>query len=437
MKKSLVKHLTYSLSSFGVGEKDNLFIGVSGGIDSMVLMHLVNQAGYILTATHINYHLRGEDSNKDAALVKEFCEQLNVPLLIYDVHQEDVVFTKEDNVQLRAREIRYNWWDSLLSNSSGSWMLTAHHLNDAMESSIFNLIRGTGIKGIGGIRSKNKHYIRPLLEITQEELHQYQQEYEIPFRIDSSNETDAYSRNKIRHHVTPSILYQFPNALSGFKASHNRIEAELELWDTLFQNWVTENVKHLPNGAARITVIDAYVVFAARYLEEGGIPYSLALEFIRSNLPTRNGILEYRNLKLIRSQEGFDLITGDETNKDVILSQTGIYNTDEAILSISPIKRSEVVIDNGEICCFPLQLITWPLYYRKPRGGDKMQPFGMGGKSKKLQDIFTDSKWSQAQKFECGIIADERNVLWIPGLVKSELSRLDNQYEDWIRIQFI
>ncbi|WP_392437456.1 tRNA lysidine(34) synthetase TilS [Cruoricaptor ignavus] len=192
-------------------------LGISGGADSMVLADLCLRLNLRFEIAHINYNLRGEDSEKDEALVRHFAEENGIAHHIYKVSASDG--KPRHSVQIWARNLRYDFFFNLLSERNLAAVLTAHHLDDQLETFLINLSRGSGIKGLGGIPEKSDKILRPLLNFTKDEIYDYAEAHGVIFREDLSNFSDDYLRNRVRHDVSPKLKQAFPKFLSGFNES--------------------------------------------------------------------------------------------------------------------------------------------------------------------------------------------------------------------------
>lgn len=199
-------------------------LAVSGGADSMVLSHLYrflesaqNDKGLEFQVAHVNYHFRGEDSNLDQKLVEKFCSENHIKFHLKDISDEEKL--KMKSLQNWAREIRYDFFFRILEEENLDYIVTAHHLNDELETFIINLSRGSGIKGLSGIPKNENRILRPLLKFSKQEIYDFAKENNIDYREDKSNEKDDYLRNKIRNQLTPKILEIFPQFLEQFGES--------------------------------------------------------------------------------------------------------------------------------------------------------------------------------------------------------------------------
>ena len=192
-------------------------LAVSGGADSAVLSHLFRVSGFEFQIAHVNYHFRGEDSNLDQKIVQDFCKKNNIKFHLKDISEEEK--TEMKSLQNWAREVRYDFFFNLLEKENLDFIVTAHHLNDELETFIINLSRGSGIKGLSGIPKNENRILRPFLTFSKSEIYAFAEENNIDFREDKSNQKDDYLRNKIRNKIVPKITEIFPNFLEQFGES--------------------------------------------------------------------------------------------------------------------------------------------------------------------------------------------------------------------------
>ena len=192
-------------------------LAVSGGADSAVLSHLFRVSGFEFQIAHVNYHFRGEDSNLDQKIVQDFCKKNNIKFHLKDVSEEEK--TEMKSLQNWAREVRYDFFFNLLEKENLDFIVTAHHLNDELETFIINLSRGSGIKGLSGIPKNENRILRPFLTFSKSEIYAFAEENNIDFREDKSNQKDDYLRNKIRNQIVPKMVEVFPNFLEQFGES--------------------------------------------------------------------------------------------------------------------------------------------------------------------------------------------------------------------------
>ncbi|WP_346983296.1 tRNA lysidine(34) synthetase TilS [Chryseobacterium sp. POE27] len=190
-------------------------LAVSGGVDSMVLAHCFNDLRLQFQVAHINYKLRGKDSDLDQKVVQDFCKKNNIKFHLYEVSGKDK--KPENSIQLWARELRYHFFSQIQEKENLDFLVTAHHLNDQLETFIINLSKAAGINGLSGIPANENNILRPLLPYTKEEIYTFAKENHIEYREDLSNQKNDYLRNKIRHEIVPKLLETNDHFLENFK----------------------------------------------------------------------------------------------------------------------------------------------------------------------------------------------------------------------------
>ena len=255
MKSELKKHIKEHLP-FLKGKK--LLVAISGGIDSVVLTHLLIKLNYSISLAHCNFSLRGKESNKDEEFVQELGEKLNVPAHTIKFNTEEYATEKGISTQMAARELRYTWFEKILKENNLDYIITAHHKDDVIETFLINLTRGTGLDGLTGIPEVNGNIVRPMLPFIRETILVYATKKKLDWREDSTNSSIKYFRNKIRHKIVPvlkelnpNLLETFYNTLENLKGSqqiiYDSIQNIKEKASTTIKNEVHFNIEILKN----------------------------------------------------------------------------------------------------------------------------------------------------------------------------------------------
>ena len=213
MKSELRNHINANLP-FLTDKK--LLIAISGGIDSVVLTHLLRKLKYSISLAHCNFGLRGKESNKDQEFVEELGEKYNLPTYTIKFNTEEYAKEKGLSTQMAARELRYTWFEKILKENNLDYIITAHHKDDVIETFLINLTRGTGLDGLTGIPEVNGKIVRPMLPFTRQEVFVYATKKKLIWREDGSNSSIKYFRNKIRHKIVPVLKELNPNLLETF-----------------------------------------------------------------------------------------------------------------------------------------------------------------------------------------------------------------------------
>ena len=217
----LSKLETHLSENFSFLKEKKLLLATSGGLDSMVMADLFQKMNFDVAIAHCNFQLRGLESFGDQNFIQEYAERNKISVFITQFDTENFAKDYKLSIQIAARTLRYDWFYELLETKNYDYLLTAHHLDDNVETFLINLTRGTGLDGLTGIPEQNEKIIRPLLIFSRDEIEDYAKENNILWREDSSNASDKYLRNKIRHHIVPILKELNPDFLSSFQKTQN------------------------------------------------------------------------------------------------------------------------------------------------------------------------------------------------------------------------
>jgi tRNA(Ile)-lysidine synthase len=397
---------------------DKILLAVSGGIDSMVMLHLFSRAGFSIGVAHCNFQLRDQASDEDEIFVSSYCTSNNIPFYTRKFETARIVNETGKSVQVVARELRYNFFDALVTQHSFDAVATAHHLTDNLETVLLNLTRGTGIDGLAGIPVKNGNIIRPMMFASRDDVRQYAITNGITWREDKSNETDDYSRNLIRHHVLPRLREINPNLDYTFQTTTERIQAAKGIFRKTIDRTADQFVK----------LADDQVHIDKNIFNEVGHPEVILWELIK------DFGFNYEQCRLMTS------VT--ETGKRIHSSDYSL-TVDRTSLIISPRIKSEVnasieiTRDTSSITAFgsmltfrsipmekfhlssepsigqlDLSLIKFPLTWRAWRTGDSFRPIGMSS-SKKVSDFLIDAKISVPDKEKVTVLLSGDEIVWV------------------------
>ena len=225
----------------------NLLVTISGGIDSVVLTHLLYQLKLDISLAHCNFKLRGKDSFKDALFVKKLSENLNIPLFTTEFETEKYALKNKISIQMAARDLRYNWFQKISKEHHFDYVLTAHHLDDVLETFLINLTRGTGLNGLTGIPEINGNIVRPLLPFSRNDILIYASKNKLKWREDKSNSSIKYVRNKIRHKIIPVLKELNPNLLNAFENTLNNLKGSQQIINDQTKNMFDKIVEKKDN----------------------------------------------------------------------------------------------------------------------------------------------------------------------------------------------
>jgi tRNA(Ile)-lysidine synthase len=400
-------------------KQSKVLVGLSGGPDSMVLIHLLMQLGYNCIAAHCNFHLRGKDSDKDAAFVSKWCNENNIPLFTIDFDTEEYAATNKISIEMAARELRYNWFEKLRLEQNADVVGIAHHQDDSVETILINLIRGTGIKGLTGIPIVNKHIVRPLLQVSRRQIMEYLSSNKVPYVIDHTNEEEMYTRNIIRLKVLPTLKKLNPSVKNSIITTSNNLKEAEKIYNGYINQAIEEVLNNNLIDIAKLkeTYSPQSVLF--EILSPIGFTSSV-IEDISNNLDSIPGKMYHADgFRLLKDRDYLiisDIELGELQNKD---KEYLIYadSTDKNLPFSLTVHKEEYTPEfeikrNKAILHCDIDKLAFPLTLRRWKEGDWFVPFGMKGK-KKLSDFFSDNKFSIFQKEETWVLLSDNDVVWI------------------------
>ncbi|MCB0467757.1 MAG: tRNA lysidine(34) synthetase TilS, partial [Aequorivita sp.] len=401
-------------TDFSFMEGKKMLIACSGGMDSVVLTHLMKKSNFEIALAHCNFSLRGKESDGDEMFVIGLAKSMQIPVFVETFDTKKIAQEHKISTQMAARDLRYAWFDEILKDFKFDYLLTAHHLDDNLETFFINLSRGTGLTGLAGIPKRNNKIIRPLLDFSREEILKYAEENNLKWREDSSNLKTDYLRNKLRLEVLPQFKETNEALLKNFQKTQRNIQASqnlIEDYTALVYNLVVSEA------------VDSYNINIPKIKE---LPHTDALLY---ELLHGFGFTEWEDVSnLLDAQTGKQLFS--KTHRL-------IKNREELVLTeIDLEKRNDEFLVFEEEITFPINLkiepskyigeteknliyvasekLNFPLKLRKWKNGDSFQPFGMKGK-KKLSKFFKDEKISLNEKEKIWLLLSEEKIVWVIG----------------------
>lgn len=413
-----------------------VLVALSGGADSVALLRMLVRMGYRCHAVHCNFHLRGEESNRDERFVAHLCHSLKVKLDVVHFDTEVYAVKHHLSIEMAARELRYRDFERIRQETDSEAIAVAHHQDDAVETFLLNLIRGAGINGLTGIRVKNGFVVRPLLCVSRNELLDYLDFIEQDYVTDSTNLSDMYARNKVRLGLIPMMKEINPCAAENIaQAAANLADAA-----SVYNKVVAEN-------NVRIVVSQADGVdICIPSLLAADVPQAQLFEILHPYGFNSRQIADiYRSLTSAGCgvgrmfyAKGYSLLI-DRTHillravsraimddAEYVLSEEGVFELpDGLLLKTERVKLNEgwSIPRNNDTCVLDVEHISSPLKLRRPAVGDRMHPFGMNG-TKLLGDLYTDAKLSRIERQRQWVLCHEDDIVWAVGVRTSELCRL-------------
>lgn len=401
-----------------------LLLAISGGADSVCLFFILKDLGFKFELAHCNFNLRAEESDEDERFVKALASRYRMKCHTKSFKTKQYAKKQKISIQMAARDLRYKWFDKLLSAHNLDFVITAHHQDDNIETFFVNLIRGTGINGLSGMKSKNKNIIRPLLQITRSEIEDYLNREGIKYRNDSSNLQLKYLRNKIRHRLIPLLKEMNPNInqtivdeISFLENTKKVFQEKVDL--TRQKLLIHENEDVYKLNISELMKLDPLEIFLFEILNPFGFSQ---IDQIIQALQYQAGkqfFSEDYHLIIDREDIIISLLKKEEEETKLLDIETEIYTP----LSLKFTTSFDVSIDkNKNIAKLDFDKLSFPLKLRRWKYGDKFKPLGMRT-FKKVSDFFIDKKYSLLDKKKQWILCSEDSIVWIVG------DRIDDRYK--------
>lgn len=394
--------------------EDKILVALSGGADSVALLRILLSLGYTCEAAHCNFHLRGEESDRDEKFVRQLCAGLGVPL--HTISFDTIRYASEHHIsiEMAARELRYEWFAGLKKECPATAIAVAHHKDDSVETMLLNLIRGTGINGLLGIRPRNGDIIRPLLCVGRQEITDYLNRIGQEYMTDSTNSQDEYTRNKIRLHLLPLMREINPSVTESLITTANYLNEAAQLYN-----------KGIARGRDRVLTDEGIDIDG---LLREPAPCALLFEILH---PLGFNSAQIKDIFAgLHSQSGKQFVSNSgwrviKDRKLLLIKESTAVETAEPPFSL--IKEEQeytpafIIPREKEIACFDADKLSGVLSVRKWQHGDVFIPFGMQGK-KKVSDYLTDRKFSLLRKEQQWVLCCNDRIAWLIG------ERTDNRF---------
>jgi len=400
-----------------IGLAQNKFLlAISGGMDSMAMLHAFVSLKANISVAHINHGLRPEEGTEESALVKQFCQDRGIPF--YSKELDSTAFENK-NLQNTAREFRYIFFNKICSQEDLDYICTAHHIGDSIETFLLNFAKGSGLKGLSGIPSRIDNVLRPLANVYPSEIENYVKSHKIPFLEDSSNQDTKYARNFIRHQIVNNLKTVAPNLSKTAFESIANIKDSNELLLMLTEEWKKNNCRETKDKLS--------IPIEAIHKMKGQMSLLFILlqkfGFNRNQIETILTKLDKTGLCF----EGRTATLWIERKDLVVVSKEYEYIQPESL----KIKVDKVgalnIATNPFVEFIDGTKINLPLILRKPHEGEKMQPLGMNGQSKKISDIAIDKKLSKLEKENLLMVYHGDTPVWLWGLQLDHRFKVDEQ----------
>ncbi len=392
---------------------DKILVALSGGADSVALLRVLLLEGYTCVAAHCNFHLRGEESDRDENFVRTLCSNLHVPLQVVHFDTTGYASQKGISIEMAARELRYAWFEQVRTEVGAKVIAVAHHRDDSVETFLLNLVRGTGINGLKGIAAINGVIVRPLLDVNREEILEFLKNLHQDYVTDSTNLQDEYTRNKLRLNVIPMLKEINPSVCESIAETARRlsdVEAVYREAMKVACARVTEEegrfsipriVKEVSPLAVLFELFHPYGFNAAQLKD---IYRSLEAESGRLFYSENYVLLRDRDCLLLKKRESLPDVSHKILHHEVREMETGFK-----------------VSRDPKIACLDADKLVEPLTLRRWQSGDKFIPFGMNG-FKKVRDYLRDRKFTLFEKDNQCVVCSGNDIVWLVN------ERTDNRF---------
>lgn len=428
--ENLLAEFQESLQRLGIVKNDRLLLAVSGGLDSVVLTSLSVMSGIEFAIAHVNFQLRGAESERDEAFVRHLAEKYQKPFFVKRFDSLAHAKSEKSSIQVAARNLRYEWFKTFIGPGADQYkfLLTGHHLNDNIETMLMYFFRGTGISGLTGMPEKNGHLVRPLLKISRKQLGEFALGQNLQWVEDSSNASLDYTRNYFRNQLIPSVAGIFPDVQLNLKNNLDRFsEANI-----LYEQAIALHRKKLMKRSGSEILIP--ILLLKKVIPLKTILFEIIKEYHFS--PSQTGeiirLMDSANGKYVSSashriikNRGWLIIApaNDESVTHIVIDGESEVAYPEGRIHIHTrsIEWSENFVPPPGTECLDAKKITFPLLLRKWKAGDYFYPLGMK-KKKKLARFFIDQKLSRTAKEKVWVIVMDKQIIWVVG------HRIDNRF---------
>lgn len=400
-----------NLNNVGLYSGDRIGVGLSGGADSVALLVCLNRLGYNVVGLHCNFNLRGDESKGDADFCVGLAERYGVELRMFDV---DTVANrrKGESVEMVCRRLRYEWWEKIADIEGIKYIALGHHREDVVETVMLNLLRGTGIAGMTGIAVKRDIYIRPMLDVTRDEIEQYLVGWGIEWRVDSSNLANEYRRNALRNEILPLIRKYFADGENGILTTASNLadvnfardKQACDLAGKLFNDGVLD-IGPLTGDADML-------VRVSRLCYKSPLSFSVAKDIVSERNDRSGGLFRLTDGSELELYDGKLRYPGENSGAP------------ELIFEIIEREQFDSFSASHDRAWFDADVIDIDrLRVRGAERGDRMRPFGMKG-SRLLSDIMHDNGVAPSARQSKYVLVSGDEILWLIGIRASDIARV-------------
>lgn len=408
------------ITSESLLSKDSKYVvALSGGADSVALLLTLKRLGYVIDAAHCNFHLRGEESQRDEEFCISLCKRENIRLHRSHFDTKAYAELHKISIEMAARELRYHYFNQLIHDIGAQGVCVAHHRDDSVETVLINLIRGTGIHGLCGIAARNGNVLRPLLCVSRLDILEYLKQLHQEFVVDSSNLIDDVLRNKIRLDILPVMQNINPSVYTNIAKTAQYVREAVKMLDDLLKDKIVWQNK---GSYKSFDIINIHTEYELWYLLKGYGFTSTQVEQAYHSLKSTSGkrwISKEYQLLIDRGRLLLDRNIPNQRSlhsKKLVIPECGTYIYTEYLsfkISLITVDKEFELSRKPDCVCLDAAIVTFPLTIRKTATGDRFVPLGMNG-SKLISDFMTDKKHSLFEKQRQLVVEDaSERVVWL------------------------
>ncbi|MBP5307230.1 MAG: tRNA lysidine(34) synthetase TilS [Paludibacteraceae bacterium] len=441
----------------------SVMVAVSGGADSVALLHTLMKLGYKVQAAHCNFLLRGSESERDEIFVRNLANEWNIPIHVQRFQTRQFAQNEGVSIEMAARQLRYAWFEQLRQKEKFEWIAVAHHLDDSIETLLINLVRGTGIRGMTGIKPKQGRIIRPFLCVFRSEIEKYLTAQRISFLVDSTNLENNYVRNRFRNKVIPLLEEINPGVRTSLAKNIQHFRAAEKIYDVyigkLREHFLSDKSVSIDIDGERLIQAPAPETLLFEWIGEWGFTFTQCCNVIQSLRKKQSGrrfqAVQSREKSVIcrnnagglfpRKKDSLVRLVVDRGNVHIdtidvhppVLSSVPemLHGDGAGLLGIQILDRMPDRLERNPMeAYFDLESLQLPLTVRRWQAGDVLFPFGMMGRRKKVSDLLIDAKVSVFNKERQLVILSGEDIVWVVGLRSDERYRVSEKTAHVLKI---
>lgn len=400
-----------------------ILVALSGGADSVAMLRILKQLGYNCKAMHCNFHLRGEESDRDELFVRSLCNETATQLLVMHFNTKEYAEQNKMSIEMAARELRYGWFEECVKNKEGDTVAIAHNSDDCVETFLLNLTRGTGLNGLKGMKIKNGNIVRPLIKCSRDEITDYLKSIRQEYVTDSTNLQNEYTRNKIRLDIIPLFEKINPSFKQSVLDTAERLAEAAAIYDKAIAKSKTEVMTGNCIDIEKLKAQPSPPTLLFELLHPIGFNSSQINDILKSldGQPGKKFIS--KDFEVTKDRDLLIISPASRQEETTVALEETTFFTKGKLKSTTIVKNPDFTISKDKnTALLDKAKIKGSLRLRRWRHGDSFVPLGMKGK-KNISDYLTDRKFNLNEKEKTYVITDDENILWIVG------ERIDDRYK--------